>query len=197
MTKPKQKTGNFIPYYQVTTKPAQPPTYCEGCSFKCQATECDCTCHDKMREFWRDRCFEEVDKIHKTLIDSEKAIRVREPKFPLSSKYGLSTLADLEASKVELALAKAFEDGMLADHKTKFRIAENSIKKYKERITQLEAEVMGLEGCCQVLEKAFGVPKKATLKQIDERIGYFVKLEKENMGMREQIVDLYARKVSK
>lgn len=26
------------------------PTYCAGCSFKCQASDCDCTCHDKMRE---------------------------------------------------------------------------------------------------------------------------------------------------
>jgi hypothetical protein len=25
-----------------------PTTYCPNCSFKCQATECDCTCHDKM-----------------------------------------------------------------------------------------------------------------------------------------------------
>ncbi len=24
--------------------------YCPGCSFKCQATECDCTCHDRMRK---------------------------------------------------------------------------------------------------------------------------------------------------
>lgn len=29
------------------------PTYCNGCSFKCQATECDCICHDKMREYWK------------------------------------------------------------------------------------------------------------------------------------------------
>jgi hypothetical protein len=30
----------------------QIPTYCRGCSFKCQATECDCVCHDRMREYW-------------------------------------------------------------------------------------------------------------------------------------------------
>ncbi|MDO8623078.1 MAG: hypothetical protein Q7R52_02435 [archaeon] len=28
------------------------PTYCEGCSFKCQATECDCKCHDRIREYY-------------------------------------------------------------------------------------------------------------------------------------------------
>jgi len=26
------------------------PTYCKGCSFKCQASDCDCKCHDKIRE---------------------------------------------------------------------------------------------------------------------------------------------------
>lgn len=28
------------------------PTYCAGCSFKCQASDCECTCHDKMREYY-------------------------------------------------------------------------------------------------------------------------------------------------
>ena len=27
------------------------PTYCPCCSFKCQATECDCTYHDKIRKY--------------------------------------------------------------------------------------------------------------------------------------------------
>ena len=27
------------------------PTYCAGCSFKCIATGCECTCHDKMRKY--------------------------------------------------------------------------------------------------------------------------------------------------
>ena len=26
------------------------PTYCKGCSFKCQASDCDCKYHDKIRE---------------------------------------------------------------------------------------------------------------------------------------------------
>lgn len=30
-----------------------PPTYCAGCSFRCQATGCECVCHDKMREYWK------------------------------------------------------------------------------------------------------------------------------------------------
>lgn len=28
------------------------PTYCPGCSFKCQASDCDCKCHDRIREYW-------------------------------------------------------------------------------------------------------------------------------------------------
>jgi len=28
------------------------PTYCKGCSFKCAASDCDCKCHDVMREYW-------------------------------------------------------------------------------------------------------------------------------------------------
>jgi len=31
-------------------KKVEKPTYCKGCSFKCQASDCDCTCHDRMRE---------------------------------------------------------------------------------------------------------------------------------------------------
>ena len=31
---------------------SEPPTYCKGCSFKCQASDCDCTCHDRMREYY-------------------------------------------------------------------------------------------------------------------------------------------------
>jgi len=34
--------------------------YCSGCSFKCQATECECTCHDRMREKYNK---EQVKKI--------------------------------------------------------------------------------------------------------------------------------------
>jgi hypothetical protein len=34
------------------TKKDIPPTYCKGCSFKCQASDCECTCHDKIREYW-------------------------------------------------------------------------------------------------------------------------------------------------
>lgn len=30
----------------------QPPTYCKGCSFKCQASDCECKCHIKIREYW-------------------------------------------------------------------------------------------------------------------------------------------------
>jgi len=30
----------------------KPPTYCEGCSFKCQASDCECSCHDRIREYW-------------------------------------------------------------------------------------------------------------------------------------------------
>lgn len=36
-------------------KDTEIPTYCKGCSFKCQATGCGCICHDKMREYWESR----------------------------------------------------------------------------------------------------------------------------------------------
>ena len=38
-----------------STLPLAIPTYCKGCSFKCQATECECTCHDRMREYYSRR----------------------------------------------------------------------------------------------------------------------------------------------
>jgi hypothetical protein len=34
-------------------KMTTPPTYCKGCSFKCAASDCDCECHDKIREYWK------------------------------------------------------------------------------------------------------------------------------------------------
>jgi hypothetical protein len=36
----------------------KPPTYCAGCSFKCQASDCDCTCHDKVREYYAKKACE-------------------------------------------------------------------------------------------------------------------------------------------
>jgi hypothetical protein len=76
--------------------------------------------------------------------------------FPLSEKHGIEfwALASKEHAGVEP-------------------------QKVEDALSQLEAELSGLEACCRVLEKALGVPKKASLKQIDERIAYLVKLEKE------------------
>jgi hypothetical protein len=31
------------------------PTYCKGCSFKCQASDCECGCHDKIRFYWKEK----------------------------------------------------------------------------------------------------------------------------------------------
>ena len=71
-----------------------------------------------------------------------------------------------ELTPIEKDLIRAYQKGKQA-----------GAKATQMEIEQLKAEVIGLEGCCQVLEKALGVPKKATLKQIDERIGELVLLE--------------------
>lgn len=43
----RDQVGKFF-----TIRIDEPPTYCAGCSFKCQASDCDCTCHDKIRKYW-------------------------------------------------------------------------------------------------------------------------------------------------
>jgi len=43
------------------------PTYCRGCSFKCMATGCECTCHDKIRKYWAKQA-----KENKTISSDKK-----------------------------------------------------------------------------------------------------------------------------
>ena len=43
---------------EIEGKKDNPPTYCAGCSFKCQASDCDCTCHDRMREYYAKKASE-------------------------------------------------------------------------------------------------------------------------------------------
>jgi len=40
------------PFFGESSYEKKEPTYCVGCSSKCQATECDCICHDKMRKHY-------------------------------------------------------------------------------------------------------------------------------------------------
>ena len=55
----------------------QPPTYCKGCSFKCQATECECICHNKMRKYWEKQ---ELKKKYKVVFHMEAPIKTKDIK---------------------------------------------------------------------------------------------------------------------
>jgi chromosome segregation ATPase len=103
------------------------------------------------------------------------------PKFPLATPNDL--LLSGEGSKAVANCVKAWSN-LTTYWKERAETAEQDGRGLKEQISKLEAERDGLEACCKVLEKALGVPKKATLKQIDERIGYLMGLEtsKKNLG---------------
>jgi hypothetical protein len=79
-----------------------------------------------------------------------------------NSVYSCGNCIKVEAS---LKLAKA-QIGRI----TRWSDAQHAeLEKRKERVTQLEAELSGLESCCRVLEKALGVRKGADLKEIEAR----------------------------
>lgn len=108
------------------------PTYCKGCSFRCQASDCDCTCHDKMREYYSNR--ENKNSKHRG-------------KEPAKAKTGAMTDGAIGAPSVQ----KLIHYGALLQFVTPGNITKDLLKAIIERDLSIEVAKISISKLGEVV----------------------------------------------